>query len=167
MFLTQGRACQLAIGSVSNIVASGTLIEREAGNNFQVMITSVLKPTCPLPFAYSDLDMYIVAQAIGTPIAWPKDFVIISEDVTHEVMPYFYIIIFTILYLFAIFLIVDIIVYKLPLQVGPNHNDQELHQHNNLKKEDDNKLLQHNWPTLHWNDYRISYLIGMMASVSI
>ncbi|XP_062101109.1 uncharacterized protein LOC133807014 [Humulus lupulus] len=28
--------------------------------------------------------MYIVAQAIGTPIAWPKDFVIISEDVTHE-----------------------------------------------------------------------------------
>ncbi|XP_062079329.1 uncharacterized protein LOC133783698 isoform X2 [Humulus lupulus] len=82
--LQEGRACQLAIGSVSNIVASGTLIEREAGNNFQVMITSVLKPTCPLPFAYPDLDMYIVAQAIGTPIAWPKDFVIISEDVTHE-----------------------------------------------------------------------------------
>ncbi|XP_062081062.1 uncharacterized protein LOC133785860 [Humulus lupulus] len=40
--LQEGRACQLAIGSVSNIVASGTLIEREAGNNFQVMITSVL-----------------------------------------------------------------------------------------------------------------------------
>ena len=85
----QGRACQLANCSVSNVVASGKLIEREAGNNYQVMITSVIKPTCPLPFAYSDLDMYIVSQAIGTPIAWPKDLFILSEDIYHEVMPYF------------------------------------------------------------------------------
>ena len=104
-------SCQLAIGSLSNIVASGKLIDKELGNNYQVVITDAIKPATPLPYAKPDQHMYIVIQAIGHPISWPKELVIVSDDIHEQVMYHVYIIIFVIIYfnLFVNFLIINII----------------------------------------------------------
>ena len=77
----QGEECQLASGMVSNIVALGKLVNRDAGNTWTVMIMQSVKPTCPLPYAQPDMDMYQVCQAYGSPIPWPKEFVILPGQV--------------------------------------------------------------------------------------
>ena len=62
---------------VSNIVTSGKLFNRDAGNTWTVMITQSVKLMCPLPYVSPDLEMYMVMQAVGTPISWAKKFVIL------------------------------------------------------------------------------------------
>ena len=70
-----------------------------------MVITGVLNATTTLPFSYPDLNIFTDVQAVGTPITWRSDLVIICEDVHNEVMIYLYIIYILLFEIINLFLI--------------------------------------------------------------
>jgi hypothetical protein len=76
----------LAVGSITNIVAFGTLLEDEFVNttihgvpleegSVRVSVDGDIQSEALLPFPVKD-EMETVGQAVGSHVAWPKEFVI-------------------------------------------------------------------------------------------
>ncbi|KAF5958330.1 hypothetical protein HYC85_005555 [Camellia sinensis] len=87
---SQGKPCKLAIGSIENIVAHGTLYERIEHNeaihtvplgesNVRVSVEVVIQKDAPLPIPIPD-EMFIVGEAVGFFVAWPKNLVLVGDE---------------------------------------------------------------------------------------
>ncbi|XP_028098409.1 uncharacterized protein LOC114298098 [Camellia sinensis] len=86
----KGKPCKLAIGSIENIVAHGTVYERIEHNeaihtvplgesNVRVSVKVVIQKDAPLPIPIPD-EMLIVGEAVGFFVAWPKNLVLVSDE---------------------------------------------------------------------------------------
>ncbi|CAL5415884.1 unnamed protein product [Camellia sinensis] len=86
----KGKPCKLAIGSIENIVAHGTVYERIEHNeaihtvplgesNVRVSVEVVIQKDAPLPIPIPD-EMHIVGEALGFFVAWPKNLVLVDDE---------------------------------------------------------------------------------------
>ena len=75
----------MAVGHVSNIVATGRLLE-SYGERCKVVVTVVHDGAATLPYTDPDNGIFTVIQAAGTQIIWPRDFVITCDNVHVQVM---------------------------------------------------------------------------------
>ncbi|XP_028096532.1 uncharacterized protein LOC114296432 [Camellia sinensis] len=86
----KGKPCKLAVGSIENTVAHGTVYERIEPNepihtvplgesNVRVSIEVVIQKDAPLPIPISD-EMLIVGEAVGFFVAWPKNLVLVGDE---------------------------------------------------------------------------------------
>ncbi|CAL5343691.1 unnamed protein product [Camellia sinensis] len=86
----KGKPCKLAIGSIENIVAHGTVYERIEHNeaihtvplgesNVRVSVEVVIQKDAPLPIPIPD-EMFIVGEAVGFFVAWPKNLVLVGDE---------------------------------------------------------------------------------------
>lgn len=85
----QGKSCMLAVGSINNIVAKGTMLENNDPNStvhgvplavtdVRVAVDIAIKGDTFLPRPVRD-ELVIVSHAIGSHVAWPKQFVILND----------------------------------------------------------------------------------------
>ena len=85
----QGKSCKLAVGSINNIVAKGTMLENNDSNatvhgvplvvmDVRVAINIATKGDAFLPRPVGD-EVVLVSHAIGSHVAWPKQFVILND----------------------------------------------------------------------------------------
>ena len=70
---------------MSNIVATGQLLE-SYGERCKVVVTVVHNGAASLPYTDPDNDIFIVLQAVGTQVVWPRDLVITCDNVHVQVM---------------------------------------------------------------------------------
>lgn len=91
--------CQLAIGSLSNIVAYANIVEvpivegldqtihgvRVAEENARVSITRVIQSDAKIPFPVGD-EIVNVQQAMGSFIAWPRDLIVEGKSSSTPVL---------------------------------------------------------------------------------
>ncbi|CAL5436463.1 unnamed protein product [Camellia sinensis] len=93
----KGKPCKLAIGSIENIVAHGTVYERIEHNeaihmvplgesNVRVSVEAVIQKDAPLPIPIPD-KMLIVGEAVGFFVAWPKNLVLFSDEIQSPQQP--------------------------------------------------------------------------------
>lgn len=86
----QDKSCKLALGTIDNIVAHGSIIELDGPNatihgiplgktNIRVAINVALNRTACLPIPVRD-ELITVGQAVGSQVAWPKNLVISSSN---------------------------------------------------------------------------------------
>ncbi|XP_028104829.1 uncharacterized protein LOC114303883, partial [Camellia sinensis] len=86
----KGKPCKLAIGSIENIVAHGTVYERIEHNeaihtvplgesNVRVSVEVVIQKDAPFPVPIPD-EMLIVGEAVGFFVAWPKNLVLVGDE---------------------------------------------------------------------------------------
>lgn len=87
--------CQLAVGSLSNIVACAKIDEvpvlegleqtihgvKLAEENARVSITQVIQGDAKIPFPIGD-EIVTVQQAMGTFITWPRDLIVLGNNST-------------------------------------------------------------------------------------
>lgn len=97
--LLQGTFCKLALGDDLNIVAQGTVfMDNEpnatvhgiplASTDVRVSIDVAFQKNAILPRPVRD-ELILVSHAIGSIVAWPKKFVITSNnEVNYFIMPY-------------------------------------------------------------------------------
>ncbi|KAF5943770.1 hypothetical protein HYC85_017847 [Camellia sinensis] len=85
-----GKPCKLAVGSIENIVAHGTVYEKIKPNeaihmvplgesNVRVSIEVVIQKDALLPIPISD-EMLIVGEAVRFFVAWPKNLVLVGDE---------------------------------------------------------------------------------------
>ena len=96
---SENNECQLAVGSISNIVAYAKIDEvpvvegleqtihgvRLAGENARVSITKVLQSDAKIPFPIGD-EIVTVQEAVGTFVAWPRDMIVVGKSNTTKVV---------------------------------------------------------------------------------
>ena len=85
----KGKYCKLAVGSKSNVVALGTIMPTDGpdamvhgiplNGNVRVTIDVAIKGSALLPIPIRD-ELITISQAIGSYVAWPKEFIIFSSD---------------------------------------------------------------------------------------
>ncbi|XP_052287667.1 uncharacterized protein LOC102629700 isoform X2 [Citrus sinensis] len=91
----QGKSCMLAVGSINNIVAKGTMLENNDPNStvhgvplavtdVRVAVDIAIKGDTFLPRPVRD-ELVIVSHAIGSHVAWPKQFVILNDFEEYKV----------------------------------------------------------------------------------
>ncbi|KAJ6842819.1 uncharacterized protein M6B38_256520 [Iris pallida] len=93
---SKGKECKLAFGTKDNIIAEGIVFEKVGPNekihnvnlgehNLRVSVTKALSPTASLPIpVYGEME--IIEHAIGSIVAWPKEFVLTGlEDLDSQV----------------------------------------------------------------------------------
>ena len=85
----QGKSCRLVVGSRNNIVAKGTMLENNDPNvtvhgiplvvtNVRVAVNIAIKGDAFLPRPIRD-ELVLVSHAIGSHVAWPKQFIILND----------------------------------------------------------------------------------------
>ncbi|GAY42410.1 hypothetical protein CUMW_066620, partial [Citrus unshiu] len=85
----RGKSCKLAVGSINNIVAKGTMLENNDSNatvhgvplvvmDVRVAINIATKGHTFLPRPVGD-ELVLASHAIGSHVAWPKQFVILND----------------------------------------------------------------------------------------
>ncbi|XP_052298586.1 uncharacterized protein LOC127898630 isoform X4 [Citrus sinensis] len=93
--MMQGKSCMLAVGSINNIVAKGTMLENNNPNStvhgvplavtdVRVAVDIAIKGDTFLPRPVRD-ELVIVSHAIGSHVAWPKQFVILNDFEEYKV----------------------------------------------------------------------------------
>ncbi|GMP37176.1 hypothetical protein CsSME_00008985 [Camellia sinensis var. sinensis] len=76
----KGKPCKLAIGSIENIVAHGTVYERiEHNEAIHTVPLGESNVQAPLPIPIPD-EMFIVGEAMGFFVAWPKNLVLVGDE---------------------------------------------------------------------------------------
>ena len=75
----------MAVGHVSNIVATGRLLE-SCREHCKVVVTVVHDGAGTLPYTDPDNDIFTVIQAARTQVVWPRDLVITCDNVHVQVM---------------------------------------------------------------------------------
>ncbi|GMP28940.1 hypothetical protein CsSME_00004273 [Camellia sinensis var. sinensis] len=76
----KGKPCKLAIGSIENIVAHGTVYERiEHNEAIHTVPLGESNVHAPLPIPIPD-EMFIVGEAVGFFVAWPNSLVLVDDE---------------------------------------------------------------------------------------
>ena len=70
---------------MSNIVATGQLLE-SYGKRCKVLVTVVHDGAAYLPYTDLDNGIFVVLQTAGTQVVWPRDLMILCDNVRDQVM---------------------------------------------------------------------------------
>ena len=90
---SSGDECKLALGSLNNIVAIGTIVEVAVQSshqtihgiplgegNVRVSVIRTVIDNAKLPFPIND-EIMTVHDAIGTCVAWPKNMIVLPDPI--------------------------------------------------------------------------------------